>query len=423
MKRFILFLAAGIGLCFWSGGDVNGRGFGGFRGGYGGGFHYGGGSSFGGGGYHYGGDRFGGSYSGYHSGGGYSFGRSGGYSGSYDRSYDTARGGSISTSGTRGAVYGPRGAAAGGTRDTDITTAGGKTYSGASERGVAVGPYGRTVGGSTGSFATSGTRGTAAGGWQSAFARTRFPTDAGLAHYSGFGTMNGAHSTAYWSHGSMANTGDYVRHGFGYYHCFYPDWYRRYPNYWYAAGWAAGAAWATATWAVLDSYIGVGSEPAYTYDYGSNIVYQNNNVYVAGTDAGTAQQYSQEATNLAVTGQTADAQPTADWKPLGVYALVPGDQKTSNNLFQLAVDKAGIIRGNYYDGVMDTTTPVFGSVDKKTQRAAWTIGKTKDRVFEAGLWNLTQSEAPVLVHMGADKTQQWLLVRVEQPANQPTGGK
>ena len=32
------------------------------------------------------------------------------------------------------------------------------------------------------------------------------------------------------------------------------------------------------------------------------------------------------------------------------------------------------------------------------------------------LVHLTQPEAPVLVHFGADKTQQWLLVRVEQPA-------
>ena len=115
----------------------------------------------------------------------------------------------------------------------------------------------------------------------------------------------------------------------------------------------------------------------------------------------------------------ANAPTTADWKPLGVYALVQGDQKSSNNLFQLALDKNGVIRGNYYDGVMDTTTEVYGSVDKKTQRAAWTIGKTKDRVFEAGVYNLTQPEAPVLVHFGPDKTQQWLLVRVEQPA----GGK
>src|SRR5262249_47311926 len=149
---------------------------------------------------------------------------------------------------------------------------------------------------------------------------------------------------------------------------------------------------------------------------GSDIVYQDNFVYVGGKEAGTAQQYAQEATTIAEQGQAADAPTSADWKPLGVFALVPGDQKTSNNVFQLAVDKNGVIRGNYYDGVMDTTTPVYGAVAKKTQRAAWTIGKTKDRFFEAGLYNLTQTEAPVLVHFGADKTQQWLLVRVEQPA-------
>jgi hypothetical protein len=419
MKR-ILVIATALGMCLWSGGDANGRGFGGFRGGFGGGgfgggFHYGG--SFGGGGYR----SFGGygdrSYSGARYGSGFSTGRYGGYSGSYDRSYDTARGGSISTSGTRGAAYGPMGAAAGGTRDTSITTAGGRTYSGSSERGVAEGRYGGVVGGSRGVGVASGPRGTAAGGWQTAFAGTRFPTDVGLAHYSGVGVA-GARTTAYWSHGYMANTGAFVRNGFGYYHCFYPDWYRRYPGSWYAAGWAAGAAWAATTWPAVVGYVGLGTEPEYTYDYGSNIVYQGNNVYFGGQDVGTATQYAQEATNLAVTGQTADAPPTADWKALGVYALVPGDQKTSNNVFQLAVDKNGIIRGNYYDGVMDTTTPVYGSVDKKSQRAAWTIGKTKDRVFEAGLWNLTQSEAPVLVHMGADKTQQWLLVRMEQPAGQ-----
>ncbi len=64
---------------------------------------------------------------------------------------------------------------------------------------------------------------------------------------------------------------------------------------------------------------------------------------------------------------------------------------------------------------MDTTTPVYGSVDKKTQRAAWTIGKKSRRVFEAGIFNLTKPEAPVLVHFGTKRTEQWLLVRVENP--------
>jgi hypothetical protein len=414
MKRFMTFVVVGSVLCLWSGGSANGRGFGGFRGG---GFHYGGYGGFGGGGYHYGSGGFGGSYSGAHYGSGYSGWRGGGYSSSYDRSYDTPRGGSISTEGTRGAAYGRYGGAAvGGTRDTTVTTAGGKTYTGSREGAAAVGPYGRTVGGAEHYGTATGPRGTVSGGWQAAYAGTRFPTDMGLAHYTSFGTAGVAHTTSYWSHTYMEATGAYIRNGFGYYHCFYPDWYRRYPGSWYAAGWAAGAAWTAATWPAIVSYVGLGSAPEYTYDYGSDVVYQNNNVYIGGQDAGTAAQYAQEATNLAVQGQTADAPPTADWKPLGVFALAPNGQQASNNVFQLAIDQNGVIRGNYYDGVMDTTTPVFGSVDKKTQKAAWTIGKTKDRVFEAGLYNLTQSEAPVLVHFGADKTQQWLLVRVERPA-------
>jgi len=55
-------------------------------------------------------------------------------------------------------------------------------------------------------------------------------------------------------------------------------------------------------------------------------------------------------------------------------------------------------------------------VDKKTQRAAWTIGKGGDRVFEAGIYNLTRAETPVLVHFGPDRTQQWLLVRMNKPS-------
>ena len=36
-------------------------------------------------------------------------------------------------------------------------------------------------------------------------------------------------------------------------------------------------------------------------------------------------------------------------------------------------NKAGVIRGNYDSVLSDTTLPVYGSVDKKTQRAAWTV--------------------------------------------------
>ncbi|HTQ41092.1 MAG TPA: hypothetical protein VMJ32_19060 [Pirellulales bacterium] len=253
-------------------------------------------------------------------------------------------------------------------------------------------------------------------GWQSAYAGSRFAGDGSLARYS---NINGAginHVTANWSQGDLANRAGNIRSNFGYYNCFHPNWYAAHPGCWFAAGWAAGDAWRWATWPAVTAWCGIAGAPAY-YDYGNNIVYQDDDVYYDGRDVCTAQQYAQLATNLADQGQQANPPTTDDWQPLGVFALVQGNETTSNNLFQLAVDKQGTIRGNYYDGLMDTTTPVYGSVDKKNQRAAWTIGKSNERVFDTGIYNLTKPQAPVLVHFGADRTQQWLLVRVEQPNN------
>jgi hypothetical protein len=48
------------------------------------------------------------------------------------------------------------------------------------------------------------------------------------------------------------------------------------------------------------------------------------------------------------------------------------------------------VRGNYYNALSDTTLAVYGSVDKKTQRAAWTVGDRKEPAYEAGFANLTQ---------------------------------
>jgi hypothetical protein len=416
MKRIIPCVLTGLLMCLLCSGDADGRGFGGFRAG---GFSAGG---FRAGGFSAGGFSAGGldrsfDYSGSRSFSGYSGWRGGAATSSYDRTWSGSHGGSISAEGTRGAAVGPRGGAvAGGSRDVTATGPEGRTYSSETQRGAAVGPYGRTVGGSSGYRTASGPRGTASAGWQTAFAGTRFPTDFGLSHYTTFGATGAAHSTSYWSGSYLNVRAGNVRTNFGYYNCFHPAWYTAHPGCWMAAGWAAGRAWQATTWPAVASLCSLPADPV-DYDYGTSIVYQNNDVYVDGQDAGTAENYAQQAITLADQGQQAKATPEQAWSPLGVFALVQGEEKTSNNIFQLAVNKEGVIRGNYYDGLMDTTTPVYGSVDKKTQRAAWTIGKKKDRIFEAGIYNLTRSETPVLVHFGTDRTQQWLLVRVEQPKN------
>jgi len=55
-------------------------------------------------------------------------------------------------------------------------------------------------------------------------------------------------------------------------------------------------------------------------------------------------------------------------------------------------------------------------VDKSTQRAAWsTSGGQQEMVMEAGIFNLTQPQAPVLIHWGKEQTQTWLMVRMDPP--------
>jgi hypothetical protein len=95
--------------------------------------------------------------------------------------------------------------------------------------------------------------------------------------------------------------------------------------------------------------------------------------------------------------------------------MVQGDETTSNDIFQLAINKDGVVRGNYYNAVNDTTTPVSGSLDKKSQRIAWTIGDQKSPVYETGLYNLSQPDTTMLAHYAKDRTEQYRLFRIEQP--------
>src|SRR5205085_8694755 len=111
-----------------------------------------------------------------------------------------------------------------------------------------------------------------------------------------------------------------------------------------------------------------------------------------GDAVATPEQYAQQAVTIADTGKQAPAAKEEEWLALGVFAMVQGEQVNGNDLFQLAVNKSGTIRGNYYNALADTTLPVYGSVDKKTQRAAWRIGDRKDTTYEVGFANLTKAE-------------------------------
>ena len=151
-----------------------------------------------------------------------------------------------------------------------------------------------------------------------------------------------------------------------------------------------------------------------------------------GQPIATAAEYYQSAADLAETGEQADipsetppanADPqttpsnTADaqWLPLGVFEALQPDQKSSKMTFQIAVNKDGIVRGNYFNTGDKNAKPIAGAVDKKTQRITWVVQDKDKIIFDTGLYNLTKDETTVLVHFSKDKTEQWTLVRLKQP--------
>jgi hypothetical protein len=309
-----------------------------------------------------------------------------------------------------GSVDGPRGGSATG---TTITGPGGNTYG----RGAAVGPNGGVVagrgvegagGGAAGQGIAVGPNGRVAGGGAvvgpngGAAARGFVAGPNGVA--AGFArvTPSGRYTTAVG-----------VRTNFNHWDCYGAGWYGAHPGAWYATGWVAGAAWNAATWDSVDAWLGYAAQPAY-YDYGTNVTYQDNSVYMNGEQVGSAEDYYNQATTLASQGTDAAAPADGDWLPLGVFALSKASAATSDVVIQLAVNKAGVIRGNYTDTVTNKTQTIAGSVDKQTQRVAFQVGDDKTAIIETGLYNLTKSEAPALVHLDKDRTEQWLLVRMNK---------
>jgi hypothetical protein len=287
--------------------------------------------------------------------------------------------GTAATAARGGAAIGPGGAVAGGTRVGAGVGPGGNSVRSAGRVGAAAGPFGAYVG-------------------------------AGRV-----GSVN--HRTAYYSAAALRTQGGYVRAGFGNYNCFTNRWYAVHPGAWRAAAWLPTTFWNWAPYTSVSEFCGYPAEPV-IYDYGSTVVYEDNSVYYDGVPIATAEEYATQATDLAAAGTTAKPRETDEWKPLGVFAMIQGEEKDSNNLFQIAVNKDGVIRGNYYNALTDTTTPISGSVDAKTQRVAWIVGDKKDTVYETGFGNLSQAETQMLIHFGKERTQQWTLIRLDPPKDE-----
>jgi hypothetical protein len=158
----------------------------------------------------------------------------------------------------------------------------------------------------------------------------------------------------------------------------------------------------------------------YDYGTGGNCYVDNSTVYYEGEPVGTEEEFSEQAIGIADVGaQTIDAAIAADtdieWMPLGTFALVHESQGEPTMYMQLQIAQDGTISGTYYNSVSESSQTLQGAVDKESQRAVWTVGDKSQTVVETGLYNLTKDEAPALLHFGTEKTQEWLLVRMNDP--------
>ena len=246
-----------------------------------------------------------------------------------------------------------------------------------------------------------------------------FPGEMNLSRYANVGGVDryGANAVRPYSINTLNTSGAAVRDNFyrgGYYGG--AGWYDNHFRPWWpgayvgpGVGFLAGATFANAA-----SWTGTGAVPV-PYNYGTTVVYQDDQVVVQGEPVGTPQEYSQQASDLAAQGDKAQLAQDEQWKSLGVFALGRADEKNPSNFIQLGLNQAGVVRGTYYNAVTDSNMKISGQLDTKTQRVAWTVDGKKSPVYEAGLNNLTQDQTTILVHQNKDKVEQMLLVRVNEP--------
>lgn len=163
--------------------------------------------------------------------------------------------------------------------------------------------------------------------------------------------------------------------------------------------------------------MGYGWTDSVDYSYGENVYYQDDQVYYGDQPVATAEEYAQQAEDIVASAPEV-APENGEWLPLGVFALTQ-DGKASGpepTLFlQLAISKQGIISGTLHNSATNSTQTIEGMADKATQRAAWSVAGKSRPIMETGISKLTEDTAPALVHFADGQTQQWLMVRLEEP--------
>lgn len=365
------------------------------------------------------------------------------------KTYETKNGTTITVGGGVGGKQGENGGGiVGGGKGVKIETANGKTFTkGGVQFGAGDGQGNNVRGGAAGKKASDGkgnSVGVARGGAVDSQGNFKGGTVGGAKNQWGYAKVGGRGATGNLNSGVVnrgaagAVKGPYgnvisggrgatfvngqfvggqtwskVNGNYRHYNYFRPGYYGRYPTAWWPGKWAVRTtAWAAATWAVAGSYCGCSDEGVY-YDYGESVTYEEDGVYYEGEKVASEEEYYDQANDIA----GADLQSNEEeWLPLGIFAIVDDPEQTeTERVVQLALNKSGEVKGNVHDVLLDKVVPISGSVDKKSQRVALKIDGNDKVIIEVGLYNLTNDEVPVLVHLSKENRKDIMFVRLQDP--------
>jgi hypothetical protein len=187
--------------------------------------------------------------------------------------------------------------------------------------------------------------------------------------------------------------------------------------------WGIGRPYRWATWGAVATWFPWGwSQPAY-YNYGGNVYYEGDNVYYGDQVVATTTEYAEQAQGIL--SSAPEVSDDTEWMSLGVFALTQDNESSDDEptlYMQLVVNKEGVIAGTVMNTATEETQEIEGMVDKDSQRAAFVVSGKTSPIMETGIVNLTKDEAPALLHFSDGQSQQWLMVRLEEPEEEKNKG-
>lgn len=297
----------------------------------------------------------------------------------------------------------------------------------------------------------------------------------GGGHHGGHHSHHSSHSHHHTGHHTHTHHGEHSHHG-DHHHFHHSNWAhhnRPFSHGWYGrhggawgygwGGWGWGNPWAVSTFGATAAWLGLeAAEPYYgnygTYGAGPNYLTsdettesdttepetddaveesadENADNSESTTDETEENTSAQNETTLApitpeqvasakqlITEGKNDPPKDTSFLPLGVFSIAPEGQDEASALVQLAVSKAGQVRGTYYDLLTDHDQPIRGAVNKKTQQVAFTFGENGKVTFETSLANLTQPTGSVAAHFENGRTTSYTLARyAKEPSENEAG--